>query len=200
MNRLSLRIMAWVAAGLACCFMVFLYGCALGSSEGDGGSRRTGAAAAPGGQRAETPAGSSLSTPIAHGEGTEFRALLSGSERIPPVDSQASGSLVILVNERTGEIEFELRLTGISGVTGAYINRAPAGENGPPIVPLFTGPPTGDDFSGVLTRGKLTSEGFMASLRNKPTAALVEALKSGETYCTVQTERWPLGELRGQIR
>jgi plastocyanin len=111
---------------------------------------------------------------------TTCTATLSGSEEVPPVTTSASGSATVQYTPLTGVIIYNLTTTGLSGVA-AHIHQAPAGANGPIIVP-FEGGPT--QWSGQAT---LTPEQG-------------QALLSGGTYANVHTSANPGGEIRGQLQ
>lgn len=116
-----------------------------------------------------------------------LQAGLSGANEVPPVATSASGLATFDLTQSTGQLPFEVSVTGIVSATGAHIHRAPAGANGPVIVDLLTA------GGGVLNPAKpLTGT---VSL----TATQVISLLNGGLYANVHTAANPGGEIRGQI-
>ena len=117
---------------------------------------------------------------------TDFRATLNGASEVPPTDSRGSGYFAAVYRPSTKVLEYRLNLVRLSGpVTMAYLHGpAVPGENtqqvAPINVPFYADRSTIDD--GVtLTEGQ---------------AAEVLA---GLWYVNVMTEKYPDGEIRGQI-
>jgi hypothetical protein len=107
---------------------------------------------------------------------------LSGAEEVPPVNTSASGMGTVSVAEDK-TVTAKITTQGISGVA-AHIHEAPAGSNGPVIVPMEK---TGDNEWSSKPGQKLTD-------------AQYEAYKAGRTYFNVHTPQNKGGEIRGQIR
>jgi len=61
---------------------------------------------------------------------------LSGAEEVPPADPDGSGFVRITLNHGQGQVCWELTYTGIDAPSAAHIHAAPAGVNGPVVVPL----------------------------------------------------------------
>lgn len=117
-----------------------------------------------------------------------FRANLSGTNEVPPVLTQAHGSVTA---ELAGN---SLIVTGsfhdLTGdFTGAHIHRAVSGRNGGVEIPLNV--ETGDDErSGVLEAGQNTFE---------LTPAQIEMFLERRFYINVHSNVNPGGEIRGQL-
>ena len=75
------------------------------------------------------------------------------------------------------------QLTGLAG-TMAHIHMAPAGKNGPVIVPLVK---SGDSTWSVPPGAKLTPE-------------QLKAYQAGDLYVNVHTEANKGGEIRSQLK
>jgi hypothetical protein len=69
--------------------------------------------------------------------GGTFVATLSGAQEAPPGDTLARGNAGIHVNADLSELEFQLVVSRLDGVTQAHIHCGPAGANGPISVFLF---------------------------------------------------------------
>lgn len=116
--------------------------------------------------------------------GTAFAAdvkvTLSGANEVPPVMTSASGGGMITVGD-DGSVSGSVTTTGVAG-TAAHIHRAPAGKNGPVIVPLTK---EGDTYK--VPAGAKFTEAQMASF------------KAGNLYINVHSAANPGGEIRGQL-
>lgn len=105
---------------------------------------------------------------------------LSGTEEVPPVKTEGSGSGSFRLAE-DGTVSGSITTRSVAG-TAAHIHLGAKGKNGPVIVPLDK---KGDTYS--VPEGR------------KLTAAQVKAWKAGEMYVNVHTARHKGGEVRGQI-
>lgn len=110
-----------------------------------------------------------------------IKVALSGAEEVPPVKTEASGSGSFRVAEdRT--ITGSVTTKGVAG-TAAHIHQAAKGKNGPVIVPLAK---SGDTYS--VPEGR------------KLTEAQLKALKAGELYVNVHSNKYKGGEVRAQLQ
>ncbi len=127
-----------------------------------------------------------------------FEIGLSGSQEVPPVTTNASGTAVVELNGTQTEIKVTLTALGLENVTAAHIHLGPAGQNGPIIFTLYS--QAEGAFPNPLVK-TLTA----ADLQPQPGAGVnnfadaVNALLSGNTYLNVHTQAHPGGEIRGQI-
>lgn len=128
-----------------------------------------------------------------------FKAKLSPKHEVPSNKAKSSGKAEFKLSEDGKELSYKLQVKNITDTTAAHIHTGKKGENGPPIVGLFSGGKKGK-FSGVLSEGKISETDLMGSLSGKPLDELVTLLKSGDTYVNVHTEGNPGGEIRGQIK
>ncbi|CAN5747402.1 hypothetical protein BH24DEI2_BH24DEI2_21800 [soil metagenome] len=117
-------------------------------------------------------------------------ATLSGSQQVPPNDSEASGEVNATLDGTTLTIEgsFEGLSSDLMEVDGtpAHIHQAPAGENGPVILPLEV-EANEDDRSGTLSGTfELTDE-------------QLAAYEAGNLYVNIHTQDYPDGEIRAQL-
>lgn len=107
---------------------------------------------------------------------------LSGAQEVPPVTSAATGSANIQV-AADGMVSGSVTTAGVVS-TMAHIHMAPAGQNGPVIVPLTK---TGDNTYMVPPGAKLTP-------------AQLEAYKMGSLYVNVHSDAHKGGEIRAQLK
>ena len=106
---------------------------------------------------------------------------LTGSEEVPPVSTQAKGTGSFRVAE-DGSVTGSVTTEGMQG-TMAHIHQASKGQNGPVIVPLTK---NGDTYS--VPDGK------------KLTPAQMDALKAGNLYVNVHSDKNKGGEIRAQLQ
>jgi len=105
---------------------------------------------------------------------------LSGTEEVPPVNANGSGSGTIQVKS-DGAVSGSVTTSGVQG-TMAHIHQGAKGQNGPVIIPLTK---AGDTYS-VPAGAKLND-------------AQMKAFKEGGLYVNVHTAANKGGEVRGQL-
>ena len=110
-----------------------------------------------------------------------MKVSLSGAEEVPPAKSDGKGSGSFRVAE-DGTITGAVSTEGVKG-TMAHIHQGPKGQNGPVIVPLTK---NGDTYT--VPDGK------------KLTADQLKALKEGNLYVNVHSDRYKGGEIRAQLQ
>jgi hypothetical protein len=130
----------------------------------------------------------------------EFKAKLTGSEVVPPVKTKASGEAIFREFKGEKRIFCRLNVSDIENVTAAHIHKGKKGENGPPVLILYSGSKKAGKFSGLLTDGIVTDYDLIGPLKGKTLRALVQMIYAGEAYVNVHTERYPAGEIRGQVK
>ncbi len=136
---------------------------------------------------------------VAAAKGT-FSAKLAGSGETPVVKTGAKGDAVFHLVKNGTEMSYKLTVSDVENVTAAHIHKGKKGVEGPPVVGLFAGPKKEGKFSGVLAEGTLTGKDLMGSLSGKSVQDLVKMIKAGDTYVNVHTDKYPNGEIRGQIK
>ena len=129
-----------------------------------------------------------------------FKAILSGSEVVPPVKTIANGEAVFQLSKDGKEVAYKLTVSDIENVTAVHIHDGKFGVNGPPIVNLFTGPKKKGKFFGTLSEGTITEKDLMGQLNGKPFSNFIDMIQDGLTYVNVHTDKYPDGEIRGQIK
>jgi len=120
--------------------------------------------------------------------GRPFATTLTGATEVPPADPDASGSATILLNQGLGTVCFDLSWENVDGtVFAAHIHFAPAGTNGPIVVPLFEGAFGGTDSLSAC----VTADGdLIKAIRHDPSAY----------YVNVHSiPNFPGGAIRGQL-
>jgi hypothetical protein len=105
---------------------------------------------------------------------------LSGSQEVPPVSSNASGSGSFTVG-KDGALKGSVTTKGVQG-TMAHIHQGAKGQNGGVIIPLTK---SGDTYT--------------VSDDKKLTEAQISAFRAGNLYVNVHSAAHKGGEIRGQL-
>jgi hypothetical protein len=118
----------------------------------------------------------------AFAEETKFMAMLTGAEEVPPTDSAGTGTANITWNSDTKEISWSIEFSGLSGTATAAHFHGPAdpGANAGVQVPI-TDLESPSEGAATLTDAQATD------------------LAAGKWYVNVHTEKFPDGEIRGQV-
>ena len=139
----------------------------------------------------------SLGMAAAHGD---FKAKLSGKEVVPAVETKAMGEADFKLSKDGKELTYVLKLMDIENVSAAHIHTAVMGKNGGPVAGLFAGPKKEGMFSGEIAKGTITEKDLIGPLAGKTVGDLVKMIKEGAAYVNVHTDKYPDGEIRGQIK
>jgi hypothetical protein len=120
-----------------------------------------------------------VSAPV-FGETMTFKADLKGSSEVPPTDSAATGSADVTVDTDTKKLSWTVTSSGLSGdaVAAHFHGPAAAGENADPVV----------DITAAIAKGS-------AEIGDQQLADL----QAGKWYVNIHTEKFPNGEIRGQV-
>lgn len=110
----------------------------------------------------------------------KVEATLSGTNEVPAVPTQASGKFTGTFDPNTKMLKFSLSYTGLTPSAG-HIHSAPAGSNGPVIIP----------FPSVAT-SPIVYEVIL-------TDAQVTGLRTNNLYTNLHTPMYAAGEIRGQL-
>jgi hypothetical protein len=132
------------------------------------------------------------------------RARLKGFEEVPSVSTVASGKFRATINRSEQRVDYKLSYRGLEGpVLFAHIHLGQKGANGGVSVFLCGGgaaPPcpqsgTVEDSFGPADVIGPADQGIAAGEFDE----LVRAIRAGVTYANVHSEKFPGGEIRGQI-
>jgi hypothetical protein len=118
---------------------------------------------------------------------------LSGSEEVPPVQTEATGVAEFIPGEDS--VAYIVNATNIEGVTAGHIHLGKQGENGPIVVTLFK---YDSPMNQVSERGTFTAEELEGPLAGKQLSDLAIAGANGTLYVNIHTQQNPNGEIRGQ--
>jgi hypothetical protein len=137
-----------------------------------------------------------FSNHIVLAQNQKFNAKLSGQQEVPPVQTTASG--MAWFKPMQDKVWFKLNVTDMQGVTQAHIHTGKQGENGPVVVTLYKSE-TPQPINGKLSYGNITANLLEGPMKGKQISDLATAMSNGSTYVNVHTEKYPNGEIRGQI-
>ena len=129
----------------------------------------------------------------------KFTINLTGSEEVPPVQTNATGTAEISAFDISSDsISYGINATNISGVTAAHTHLGKQGENGPIVATFFkyVGP---RPINEVMEGGTITADNLEGPMKGKPLSELAVAGANGSLYINIHTEQYPNGEIRGQI-
>jgi hypothetical protein len=115
--------------------------------------------------------------------GAKRSTSLSGAEEVPPADPDGTGFALITLNVGQATVCWELTVSNIAPATAAHIHKAPAGVNGPVVVPLI--PPTSGSSSGCTT----ADPALIQDIIDNPE----------QYYVNVHNAEFPGGAVRGQL-
>jgi hypothetical protein len=112
---------------------------------------------------------------------------LSGATEVPgPGDEDASGTATVYLRSSTNEVCVDLIVENITlPATAAHIHQAPAGESGPPVVPL-----NAPNENGVSNTCATVDAALMQEMVNNPQ----------NFYVNVHNADFPDGAARGQLQ
>ena len=136
---------------------------------------------------------------------TEFEAQLSGDEEVPAVETPASGSATLSIQD--GQIAYRVEVADLQNAVVSHIHVERAGANGPVRLNLCGTPdgvPACQSGTGVLV------EGTNGNTVDITFDSLVSAIRAGNAYVNVHTSDgvdppntgagdMGSGEIRGQI-
>ena len=119
-------------------------------------------------------------SPTAYAEIRNYSADLTGSAQVPPVDTKATGTAEAHFDTDNKMLTWRVDYKDLTGVYSAAHFHGPArtGENAAPVV----------DISKNVKEGTATLTDQQAA-----------DLDSGVWYVNVHTDRYPDGEIRGQV-
>jgi hypothetical protein len=125
------------------------------------------------------PASAVVSGPTSGGAS----ANLSGAQEVLPADPDGTGRVGLFLNGRTGSVCFGLQVANIAPATAAHVHFAPAGSNGPVVIPLPA--PTSGSSAGCVNADPT----LVQNIINHPT----------DYYVNVHNAEYPGGAIRGQL-
>jgi hypothetical protein len=116
----------------------------------------------------------------AFAETVKLKADLKASEEVPPTDSSGAGTADVTLDTDTNKVSWKVTYEKLTGDATAAHFHGPAkvGANADPIV----------DITANLKEGSADV-----------TADQLQMIREGNTYINIHTEKYPDGEIRGQV-
>jgi hypothetical protein len=123
--------------------------------------------------------------PIAAADVFEYKFILTGCAEVPPIDTDATGTALVVIDTDTGEVTVEGEFSGLLGdVTAAHIHS----------------PATKDETAGISfglqvdgdTSGTISGTGIINDV-------ILGHILDGLAYVNVHSTENASGEIRGQI-
>jgi hypothetical protein len=137
--------------------------------------------------------------------GKSFKARLSGYSEVPAISTTGQGRLRLTLDEAGTSLAFELEYSELKGATvsAAHIHLGAPRTNGGPVAFLCGGGgkpacPASGPVAGSIIAGDIVANAAQG-VDAGDFAAFSEALRAGVTYANVHTDRFPNGEIRGNI-
>ena len=127
--------------------------------------------------------------------GELFDATLSGDQEDPPVETDATGTFSMTLED--GVLPYSLAAQNIVDVTAVHLHVDPDDGLGPAVAFPFA--VNGEGEGGPLADGTLTAADLIGPLAGQTIADLVAIMEAGNAYVNVHTKANPGGEIRGPI-
>jgi hypothetical protein len=143
---------------------------------------------------------------------------LTGAQEVPPVNTLATGTAVLRINEERTQIDFTLTVSTApqSDIREAHLHIAPAGVNGPIVLDFCTtilvNPPANVPLPPTCPSPPFTLNGSLTSINLRTLtqpqmqatgvngfADAVGQILAGNAYANVHTRDFTGGEIRGQL-
>ncbi|HYU44186.1 MAG TPA: CHRD domain-containing protein [Vicinamibacteria bacterium] len=133
------------------------------------------------------------------------KARLQGFNEVPAISSTGSGEFTAHI--RGDAVDWELSYQGLEGTvtTAAHIHLGQKDVNGGVSVFFCGGPttppctPASGSFSGTFTASDVIGP-VAQGIAPGELSELIAAIRAGQTYANVHTNKHPGGEIRGQVR
>ena len=121
-----------------------------------------------------------------------FGSTLSASNEVPVAISNGKGQATVNLNKQNDVVTYDISVSNLTTpITGAHFHLGHRGQNGPIVKTIYFVP----DGTQFVSKGQWTVRD-----RSEPlTSNLINELNRGNLYINVHTQRYPNGEIRGQV-
>jgi hypothetical protein len=96
-----------------------------------------------------------------------FRTDLAGEKEVPPLFSESYGSALIVGNNSS--LKYQINVTSLDKVTGAFLHKGDLTENGEVLVSLINSTEPSGMIDGKLVEGTINSSSIVVPLANLTT-------------------------------
>jgi len=132
---------------------------------------------------------------FAQGGQTKFEFNLTGSEEVPPVQTNATGMAEISAYTVAGDsITYRVNAMNMKDVTAGHIHLGKPGENGPIVFTMFKYDPPKNEVS---ESGTITADKLEGPMKGKSVYDVALAGSNSSLYMNIHTVENPNGEIRG---
>jgi hypothetical protein len=137
----------------------------------------------------------------AMGQEQAFSAVLSGKNEVNPTEPNSAGLATFQTNGNASQISYSVSISGIKKANQAQIHMGTIGQNGDAVATLANDKSASGDKDPpmILIGGNLTKDDLQGPLKDNQITDLVNLMNNGTTYVNVYTDKYPEGEIRGQI-
>ena len=111
-----------------------------------------------------------------------FRTDLVGEHEVPPIFSESYGSALVVGNNNT--LKYQINVTSLDKVTGAFLYKGDSTENGKVLVSLMNSTEPSGVIDGSLIEGTINSSSILVPLANLTTNMALPALVGNLTNAT----------------
>lgn len=127
-----------------------------------------------------------------------FVAELNGANQVPPVVTNAKGTLTLTV-QPNGTVDYVITIKKLTNITVARLRGGKPGASTGVIVTLYDGPTKTGAFTGVLSEGSFTVKNLSGPLKGKTLADLVSLIESGNVFLNIGNSSHKSGAIAGQL-
>jgi hypothetical protein len=96
-----------------------------------------------------------------------FRTDLVGEHEVPPIFSESYGSALVVGNNES--LKYQINVTSLDKVTGAFLHKGDSTENGQILVSLINSTEPSGVIDGTLIEGTINSSSILVPLGNLTT-------------------------------
>jgi hypothetical protein len=111
-----------------------------------------------------------------------FRTDLVGEHEVPPIFSESYGSALVVGNNDT--LKYQINVTSLDKVTGAFLYKGDSTENGKVLVSLMNSTEPSGVIDGSLIEGTINSSSILVPLANLTTNMALPAFVGNLTNAT----------------
>lgn len=139
------------------------------------------------------------STTTTAGPAIVFTAELNGANVVPPVTTNAKGTLTLTVQPDGLRVDYVITIKKLTNLTVARLREGKPGASTGVLITLYDGPTKSGAFTGVLAEGSFTAKDLGGSLKGKTIADLVTLIENGEVFLNVGNSSHKSGAICGQL-
>jgi hypothetical protein len=137
----------------------------------------------------------------ASGQEQAFSAVLSGKNEVTPTKPNSAGLATLQTSGNASQISYSINISGIEKANQAQIHIGTIGQNGDAVATLAEAKSASGDNDPpmLLIGGNLTEDDLQGPLKDSQIPDLVNLMNNGTAYVNIYTDKYPEGEIRGQI-